>query len=54
MVYGPALASVGRERPLPCCFPIPSSFSRTPHLTYDDPHILSPRRTIHVWGRSEK
>lgn len=34
---------------MPCCVKIPDSWMRKPHITYDDQHVISPKRTIHVW-----
>lgn len=35
---------------MPCCVPIPKAWMVKPHIVFDDYHILSPKRTIHVWG----
>jgi hypothetical protein len=35
---------------IPCCVPPPQKWLNTPHLTYEDVNILSPKRTVHVWG----
>lgn len=34
---------------LPCCNPLPKGFADRPHISYEDYHIISPKRTIHVW-----
>jgi hypothetical protein len=34
---------------MPCCKPIPKNWSKKPHITYDDHHVLSPKRTVHIW-----
>lgn len=39
---------------MPCCKPIPAIFQRLVHLTYDDEHVLSPKRTIHIWDSSDE
>lgn len=34
---------------MPCCYPLPAAFARTPHISYEDPWVLSPKRTVHIW-----
>lgn len=34
---------------MPCCVKIPANWMIRPHITYDDQHVLSPHRTIHIW-----
>lgn len=34
---------------MPCCIPIPNQWMRKPHTVYEDVHIESPKRTIHIW-----
>lgn len=35
---------------MPCCEPIPQEWMRRAHIVYEDEHVASPKRTIHVWG----
>ena len=35
---------------MPCCKPIPAELMKLQHITYDDYDVLSPKRTIHIWG----
>ena len=39
---------------MPCCLPLPAKLMQEPHLVYDDPHVLSPKRTIHVWSYAQE
>ena len=34
---------------MPCCVPIPVKYKRIPHIVYEDKHVLSAKREIHVW-----
>ena len=39
---------------LPCCVPIPSTYARIPHMTYEDADITSDKRTFHIWSPSDE
>lgn len=32
---------------MPCCVPV--DITARPNISYDDPDVLSPKRTIHIW-----
>lgn len=34
---------------MPCCVKIPKEWMLKPHITYDDEHVESPHRTVHIW-----
>jgi hypothetical protein len=34
---------------MPCCVAIPKNWASTPHTTYDDYNVLSPKKTVHIW-----
>lgn len=34
---------------MPCCVKIPANWMIKPHITFDDPNVISPHRTIHIW-----
>jgi hypothetical protein len=35
---------------MPCCIPPPHDWLLKPHITYEDDNVLSPKKTVHVWG----
>lgn len=39
---------------MPCCKPIPGNWMKFPHIVYDNLNVISPKRTIHIWGSGLK
>lgn len=37
---------------MPCCVQIPPAWMSIPHIVFDDYHVISPRRSIHIWTAS--
>lgn len=38
---------------MPCCVPIPPNWMSQPHTIYTDYNVLSPKRDIHIWIKTE-